>query len=95
MKTRCLWLSLVVLTMLSIPAHADFKTANRQTFLNNSTDFFATVGKTERDKKEILQERRTIRREVRLKEEARRKRVETRKRMQQQQEAIMHKVNAN
>jgi hypothetical protein len=85
---------LAALVATPTAAHADFKTANRQTPLNNVTDFFATVGKSERDKKDIKQERRTIRRDVRLKEEARRKRLEARKRMKQQQDAIMRKVNA-
>jgi hypothetical protein len=94
MNRSCLWLSLIITVLFSLPAHADYKSANRQTFLNNTTDFFATAGKSEQDKKEIIKERHEIRRDVRLKEEARRKRVETRKRMQQQQEDMMRKINA-
>ncbi len=94
MNKRLLLLSLAVLILSSTPAFADYKTANRQTALNNTADFFATVGKTEKDKKDILRERREQRRDVRLKEEARRKRTETRKRMKRQQDAMMQKINA-
>jgi hypothetical protein len=95
MNRRCLSLSfLIVFTLLSTPAFADLKSANRQTILNDTTDFLSTIGKDGQDKKEILQERREIRRDARLKAEARRKRAETRKRMQQQQDAMMQKINA-
>ena len=46
------------------------------------------------DKKEILQERRDIRRLVRSKDEERRKRAAIHKRMKQQEEAIMRKIRA-
>jgi hypothetical protein len=85
-------LVLFILCAFSIPAHADYRSANRQTVLNDTTDFFATLGTSGRDKQEILKERRDLRREARLKDEERRKRAQTRKRMKQQQDAIMHKL---
>jgi hypothetical protein len=94
MTRRLLLLSLSALILSSTPAYADYKSANRQSALNNTTDFFATVGKSEQDKKDILRERREQRRDIRLKEEARRKRMETRKRMKRQQDAMMQKINA-
>ncbi len=74
------------------PVFAGASTAERQTVFNNVTDYLATVGKSQQDKKEILQDRRDIRRETRLKNEARRKQVQTRKRMKAQEQAIMDKV---
>lgn len=40
--------------------------ANRRTLFNNVTDFFATLGESERDKSRILQKRQTVRRNARL-----------------------------
>ena len=94
MKKR-LYLMLVSMLMLSPAALADTTTAGRQTVFNDVTDYVATVGRDPQDKKEILKERRDIRREARLKSEARRKREETRKRMKEQQELILRKVRAN
>jgi len=94
MIRRCLLLFVSILILLAPPAYADLKTANRQTFFNNTTDYFATIGKDGRDKKEILNERRTTRRQARLQAEARRQRVLTRKRMQAQQNTMMRKINA-
>jgi hypothetical protein len=95
MNKRRFWLSLFLFCAFSIPAHADYKSANRQTVLNDTTDFFATLGTSGRDKQEILKERRDLRREARLQDEERRKRAQTRKRMKQQQDAMMRKINAS
>ena len=40
--------------------------ANRQTFFNNVTDFFATLGESEREKSITLKQRQTARRKDRL-----------------------------
>jgi hypothetical protein len=92
MNKRRFCLSLFLFFALCIPAHADYKSANRQTVFNDTTDFFATLGTSGRDKQEVLKERRDLRREARLQDEERRKRAETRKRMKRQQDAIMHKL---
>lgn len=84
----------VGLMLSSSPVFANASTAERQTVFNNVTDYLATLGKSQQDKKEILQDRRDIRRETRLKNEARRKQTQTRKRMKAQEEAIMNKVRA-
>jgi hypothetical protein len=89
-----LLLLLGMLIMLATPAYANLQSANRQTVLNDTTDFIATLGKTGRDKNEILKERRDLRRSARLKAEERRKRAATIKRMKNQQNAIMQKINA-
>lgn len=77
---------------LSGSSFADTATANRQTVVNNVTDYVATVGRSGQDQKEILQERRDLRREARIKKQERKKRAEMRKRMKRQEEAIMRKI---
>ena len=77
---------------LSNPAFADPLLADRQSALNNVTDYLTTVGKSQQDKKEILEERHDIRRDARLKSEARHKRAQTRQRMKDQEESILHKI---
>lgn len=72
----------------------DYKAANRQTAFNNVTDYIATVGKSEEDKKEIIRDRREKRRLQRFKDENSRKKAETRKLMKAQREAIIRKENA-
>ncbi|GEM_PF-4133815 len=90
------WMAVVFLSafLFSCPVFADSASANRQTMFNDTTDFLATVGRQTEDKKEILQERRDIRRHARLKDEERRKRAATRKRMKEQEEIIMRKIQA-
>jgi hypothetical protein len=95
MKKRLVFLFVLAMFALCQPAFAVVtSTANRQTTLNNVTDYLATVGKSEQDKKEIVKDRREIRREARLKNAARQKKAETRKRMKAQEELIMRKVRA-
>lgn len=90
------WSTLVLASLLLSPnVYADPSTADRQTVLNNVTDLLATVGKDPQDKKEILKDRRDIRREARLKSEARRKQEDTRKKMKAQEEIILRKVRSN
>ncbi len=92
---RLIFSVIFVGVMLSCsPVFAAVPSAERQTVFNNVTDYLATVGKSQQDKKEILQDRRDIRRETRLKNEARRKQAQTRKRMKAQEQAIMNKVRA-
>ena len=92
MNKKCAIVIIVGVVGFSSYAFADASLANRQSVLNNFTDYLATVGKSNQDKKEILEERHDIRREARLKSEARHKRAETRKRMKEQEEQIMRKV---
>ena len=68
--------------------------ADRQTFLNNVTDTFTTIGKSENEKKQIIKERQAVRREERLRNERRHHDIQTKKQMKQQQKIIMEKVNA-
>lgn len=92
MKKRWMFFLAFGILALCRPAFADSSPANRQTTFNNVTDYLATVGRSEQDKKEIAKERHDIRREARLKSEARQKRVAVRKRMKAQEESIMRKV---
>ena len=94
MKKRLVFLFVFVLFALCHPAFADSSVANRQTVFNNVTDYLAAAGKSEQDRKEIVEERQGIRREARLKSEARQKKAETRKKMKAQEELIMRKVRA-
>ena len=97
MNRRSIVLMMFCLIIFCSPAFAglnDYKPANRQTAFNNVTDYFATVGKSERDKKDILQDRREKRRLQRFKDENRRKKAKTQKLMKAQREAIMLKNNA-
>ena len=82
----------MMMIVLGPAVQADSSTANRQTVFNNTTDFVATLGQNPQEKKEILKDRREIRREARLKNEARRKREAMRKQMKVQEEIIMRKV---
>jgi hypothetical protein len=95
MKKRLVFLFVLAMLALCHPAFAVVSsTANRQTTFNNVTDYLATAGKSEQDKKEIVEERRDSRREARLKSAARQKNVQTRKKMKAQEELIMRKVRA-
>ena len=93
MRSRCSVIFLGMMLCCS-PVFAGAPSAERQTIFNNVTDYLATVGKSQQDKQEILQDRRDIRRETRLKNEARRKQAQTRKRMKAQEQAILNKVRA-
>ena len=94
MDTRWTAVFFVSILLFSSPAFADSASANRQTTFNDTTDYLATVGKSPEDKKDILQERREIRRHARLKDEERRKRAATRQRIKAEQENIMRKIQA-
>lgn len=90
------WMAVLFLSafLFSCPAFADPASTKRQTVLNNTTDFLATVGKSPQDKKEILEERREIRQHVRSKDQERRKRAAIHKRMKDQEAAVMRKIQA-
>lgn len=68
--------------------------ADRQSVLNNITDFFATVGKPKDEKARVVKERKAIRREERLRYQRHRQDKVTQKQMKKQQKEIMKKVNA-
>ncbi len=72
-KKRSVFLFVFAMLALCSPAFADSSVANRQTVFNNVTDYLATVGKSEQDRKEIAEERHDIRRDARLKSAARQK----------------------
>ena len=73
---------------------ADLKSTERQTTFNNITDFFATLGKSPRESSIIKKERRSDRKQQRLKNEIRRNQAQSRQRMQQQAEDIIRKEQA-
>lgn len=85
---------LIVCNVMSAPAFADSSSVDRQTTFNDLADYLAALGKSGKDRQEILQDRRDIRRETRLKSEERRKQSATRKRMKAQEQAIMQKLQA-
>lgn len=95
MKKRSVFLFVLAMLVLCQPAFAVVSaTANRQTAFNNVTDYLATLGQSEQDKKVIVKDRRETRREARIKSAARQKKAQTRKKMKAQQELIMRKVRA-
>lgn len=63
-------LSAVVFFMTASPAQAQIRDvqayANRQTFFNDVTDYFATLGKSDREKAIVEQKRHVARRKARL-----------------------------
>lgn len=90
---------LIVFLLLAISvfggsAFAGTSTADRQTVFNNITDYLACFGKDEEEKKDILKDRREMRRDVRLKNEGRRKQAQIRKRMKSQEGIIMRKLRS-
>ena len=67
--------------------------ADRQTILNDVTDFFATLGKSPSETREIVYNRRNARRKARLAKERERQNAQTQRRIKSEQQAIMEKVN--
>jgi hypothetical protein len=102
MKKSNLYLCSILFVLISfsaVPGRAEnitpppvVKDEDQQTILNDTTDFFATLGKDPDEKEEILKERKQERKETRLKEKARRKKRALRKQMKDQQDAIMEKI---
>ena len=72
----------------------DSAIADRQTLINDTTDFLATVGKSDAEKKSIIRKRRQLRRSIRLEEIRKKRDAKTKKRMKQQQKIIMEKIEA-
>ncbi|OGX09089.1 MAG: hypothetical protein A2Z88_08235 [Omnitrophica WOR_2 bacterium GWA2_47_8] len=70
------------------------KAANRQTLLNDVTDFFATEGKPEYEKKRIKSLRKNSRRAARMENDRTRKEALKKKQLIREQKAIMRKINA-
>jgi len=68
--------------------------ADRQTFLNNVTDTLAIIGKSGKEKEQVLRERKALRREERLRNQRRKQDIQTKKQMKKQQKVIMEKVKA-
>ena len=79
-------------TYRSIPLNK--QGADRQTLFNDVTDFFATMGTSKKEARQIIYERRADRRDARLKAERRRKAAQSRKRIRNEQKAIMQKLNS-
>lgn len=68
--------------------------ADRQTFLNNVTDFLTTAGQSPDEKARTIKERKAIRREERLRNLRRKHDQRVQKQLKQQQKDILDKVNA-
>ncbi len=90
------WIMIGALIITATPAvtSADAaKNPNRVTMWNKMTDFFATVGKEDTEKRRILLERRKRRQEARVFKANQKQQRKIRKRMREQQRTIMDKVD--
>ena len=89
-------LSFVLLVMLFPPSaqSASYTSADRQTLLNDLSDFFATAGKGEPEKRKVKRERRALRRSIRLENEREKKLGKTQKKIKKQQKNVMDKIEA-
>ena len=67
---------------------------DRQTMFNAVTDLFATVGTTGQERKEILKERKSDRRQARFRAQERKRKVRIRNQMKQQEKIMMEKIRA-
>ncbi len=69
-NTRRILILATTAVLAAAPAQAQVRDvqsyANRQTFLNDVTDYFATLGKSDREKAIIEQKRHVARRKARL-----------------------------
>ncbi len=80
---RCLVLLLAAVLLWNGSAHAASRTGknlNRVTTWNKITDYFATIGKSDREKQNILRKRKVRRRTRRLKKSQRKAEEERRRR---------------
>jgi len=66
---------------------------NRQTFVNNITDFFSTIGKPSSEAKKIKKRRRYQRRKARLEARWVKDKAATKRRMKKQQKNLEEKVD--
>ena len=70
------------------------KEEDRQTVVNNVTDFFATLGQDKQTATETVKERKQDRREARLREKERAQKRAMKQQLKDQQAIIMEKINA-
>ena len=90
------WIMVIFLSVLvSFPAFADVRSANRQTFFNKTTDLLATVGKSPDDTAAIHRKRHNLRRKARLEADKRRKKGETQKLIKKQKRDRMRRIQSN
>lgn len=68
------------------------KNPNRVTTFNRFTDFFATIGKSDRKKEKIRKQRREERRQARVWKEQQKKQKRTKKKMEKQNEKILKEI---
>lgn len=91
--------TIVVLIVLSIcsstRAFADAASANRQTPINNITDYFSTLGQDPKEKRETIRQRKKMRRDARVTQEAQKKKKLMKAKMKAQRELIMRKVRTD
>ena len=66
---------------------------NRQTWFNKMSDSMATIGKSEKEKKDIKRERRLLRRQKRIDNAEARRNAKSHRQIKNQQKIIMKKVN--
>lgn len=88
-------LTVSICLMPTINAFADsYTTADRQTFFNDVTDNFATMGKSDREARKIRLERRQLRRDIRLQKARDGKQKRMNKKLHKQQSDILKKIDA-
>lgn len=79
-------------TLVTVPPAEAAKDPNRVTMMNKMSDWFATVGKDDTEKRRILLERRKRRQEARVFKAHQKQQKKIQKRMHEQQRKIMDKV---
>ena len=91
MKKVFVWL--IILTFVCVPVSEAATNPNRVTLWNRVTDFFATVGKSDTDKKAILEERKAARAEARASDFQQKQLEENHKKMLEQNQKIMEGIH--
>lgn len=90
-KVKCAFALCALLVLTATCAHA--ADVDRQTWFNSMTDFFATAGKSDKDKAEIRRLRKKMRRDYRQQNERIKKQSRSQKEIKAQQQKIKDKYN--
>jgi len=93
-------LVLILAFALSIPvayaekgaSEAAYEHANANAIFNRVSDWFATIGKTEAEKKQILVERKAKRKKIQAETEAKKKKEEALKKAEEKKKAMKEKM---
>lgn len=86
-------LFIALLSAFSSNVFAESSVADRQTVFNQWTDYIATIGKDEQQKKEIIKDRKHLRRQARLLSESQKKKQLMKSKMKTQEALIMRKIH--